>query len=81
MKATTKNIILHLLGIITSAALCIYTFGSAIFYAWMNANGSWSVEKATPWAYGSLIISILFFVLSIYLIVKMIKIINKSNET
>ena len=80
MKTTTKNIIVHLVGIITSAGISLYAFTSAIFYAWMNANGSWSAEKATPWAYGALAICIIFFILSIYLIIKVIKAINEIQH-
>ena len=76
MSNKTKKIILYLFGIVAGAGLCFYFVWATIFYAWMNANGSWSAEKAAPWAYGSLALAVVFFVLAIYIIVKLIKYIN-----
>ena len=81
MNTKSKKVIFYILGIVLSAALSFYAFWSAIFYAWMNANGSWSAEKAAPWAYGSLALSALFFVLFIYFIVKVVKLRKVRHAT
>jgi hypothetical protein len=81
MNKYTKRAILYFLGVVVSTALSFYAFWSAIFYAWMNANGSWPAEKAAPWAYGSLALSGLFFVGFVYFIVKMVKLRKASNAT
>ena len=71
-----KQLALYLVGILLSAAISFYTFWSAVFYGWMNANGSWSAEKSAPWAYGFFSLSVIFCILSVYLIVKSVKFIN-----
>ena len=81
MNSQTKKSLLYFLGIVVSAILSFYAFWSAIYYAWMNANGSWSAEKAAPWAYGSLTLAVIFFVSTIYFIVKIIKSGKSNNAT
>ena len=81
MNKKSKKAILYFIGAVISTCLSLYAFLSAIFYAWMNANGSWSDEKAAPWAYGSLALAAVFFIICVYLIVKMVKLRKVSNET
>ncbi len=81
MNTKVKKAILYVLGLIASAVISFYAVSSTIFYAWMNANGSWSAEKAAPWAFGSLAISIVFIIPFIYFIVKIFKLRNTANAT
>jgi len=80
MNKKTKAITLYIVGVVISAALSFYAFWSAVFYAWMNANGSWSAEKAAPWAYGSLILCGVFFALFVYFIIKIVKLRKKGAD-
>jgi len=81
MNPKTKKIIFYFVAVVVSPILSFYAFWSAIFYSWMNANGSWSAEKAAPWAYGSLALSGFFFILCIYFIVKIVKFRKANNAT
>ncbi len=81
MNKNTKKKIFYYIGIIVSAIACWEAFWAAIFYAWMNANGSWSAEKAAPWAYGALALSGLFFILFVFFIIKVIKLRKVQNAT
>ena len=81
MKKKTKKGIIYFTGIIISAALSFYAFWSAIFYAWMNANGSWTAEKAKPWAFGSLAACAVLLVLAVYFLIKFIQAIKEKSHT
>ncbi len=52
-----------------------YAGVSFIFYAWLNASDpeKWPADKAAVWAYSALGLSIIFFSIFIYCIVKLIK--------
>lgn len=79
MNKTITKAVFYFLGVVTCAVLSFYAFWSAIYYAWMNANGSWTADKAAPWTFGSLTIAIVFFILFIYFIVKMVKLRKASR--
>ena len=81
MKARDKKSILFVLGIFASGIAAFLAFWQAIFYAWMNANGSWTAEEAAPWAYGALAVSLIFFVLFVYFIVKVVKLRKLRDAT
>lgn len=77
----TNKIILYFIGTLISGGLSFYAFMSAVFYSWMNANGSWTAEKAAPWAYSSLVLSVIFFIVFVYFIVKIVKTRKSTNAT
>lgn len=53
---------------------------SFVFYSWLNAAEPerWPAEKATIWAFSSLAIAVLFFVLFFYSVVSLIKASNRE---
>jgi hypothetical protein len=69
-------------GLVVSLPVVGYMGLGFIFYSWLNAAvpERWSVEKAATWAYGSLILAVLFLILFIYCLVSLIKESNKKYK-
>jgi hypothetical protein len=65
-------------GIIISAIVSFYSFWSAIFFIWLNANGAW-VSEAWVKSFSSLLIGIISFALFIYFIKKVVKLNKERN--
>jgi uncharacterized membrane protein len=63
---TKRSRVLCCIGVFLAPIASFFAFWSAIFYAWMNANGSWSPERAAAWAYPCLALSLLFFGLFVW---------------
>jgi hypothetical protein len=38
-----------------------YAFLSVYFYAWLQASGSWSQERASAWSFGAFVVAVLLF--------------------
>lgn len=72
-----KTLILWL-ALFISAPATFYSAMSVIFYSWLNAAEPerWPVEKATIWAGGSLLLTIIFFSIFVYSIVSLVKMAN-----
>lgn len=70
-KAPKRTRVLLWLGAITSPIASYYSFWAAIFYSWMNANGSWSAERAAMWAYPCLALSVIFAASFIWCVCKL----------
>jgi len=63
------------LGAISGLPAAGYFAMSFVFYAWLNAAEPerWPAERAAPWAYGSLILAVLCFVVFVWCAVKLIR--------
>ena len=70
--------ILLWIGLILSLPASAYAGLSVVFYAWLDASRHWPTEKAAVWAYGSLVLAVLFLALFIYCLVSLIKESNKQ---
>ncbi|MES9912830.1 MAG: hypothetical protein ABW126_10595 [Candidatus Sedimenticola sp. 4PFRAG1] len=81
MSKRDNKALLFGLGMFGSGITAFIAFGQAIFYAWKNANGTWTAEQAAPLAYGTLAISAIFFVLCIYFIIKLVKLRKVRDAT
>lgn len=75
---TKRTRILYWVGVVVAPIASFYAFGSFIFYTWMNANGSWSAERAAAWAYPSLALSVIFFGLFVWCVWRLIR--KQSNR-
>jgi hypothetical protein len=38
-----------------------YAFLSVYFYAWLQASGSWSAERASSWSMGAFVVAVVLF--------------------
>lgn len=81
MTPRDKKAILLFLAIVGSGIVAALAFVQSAFYAWMNANGSWSAEEAALWAYGALAVSVGFTALCIYFIIKLLRLPRTRNAT
>ena len=50
-----------------------YALLSAYFYAWLNAAGSWSAERASLWSGAAFLLSCLFGVVSVIAIRRLLR--------
>ena len=50
-----------------------YSLLSAYFYAWLNASGSWSAERASLWSGAAFIFFCVFAVISVVAIIRLFR--------
>ena len=74
-----KKLILWV-ALVLSLPATFYAGMSVIFYSWLNAAEPerWPAEKASIWAGGSLILTVIFFSVFVYCIVSLVKMANKK---
>jgi hypothetical protein len=53
-----------------------YCLLSVYFYAWLNASGSWSVERASLWSGAAFIFFCLFAVIAVVAIIRLLRYYN-----
>ncbi|GIK34953.1 MAG: hypothetical protein AMXMBFR45_07820 [Gammaproteobacteria bacterium] len=56
----------------------IYALLSVVFYAWLNASGSWSAERASLWSGGAFVAFCVLAVVSVAAVVKLIRHYNRQ---
>lgn len=81
MKNRKRLIAVYIVTVILSLGLSFISFWSGVFYSWLNASGSWSAEKAAPYAYGSFALAFVFFVSFAFLAYKLIVVLKSKNGT
>lgn len=65
--------ILLWVGAVLAPFALFYALLSAVFYAWMNANGSWPAERAATWVLSCLVLAVAFLVLFVWCVWKLIR--------
>ena len=77
---TKRKKILSWVGLVVSLPATCYAGGSVIFYTWLNAAEPerWPAEKAALWAYSSLALTLVFFILFVYCLISLIKEANNN---
>ncbi len=53
-----------------------YCVLSAVFYAWLNASGSWSAQRASAWSGSAFVLACFFAAMSAVAIVKLVRYYN-----
>lgn len=77
-QMTNKGIaVLWVCGIVSLLA-SIYLMISFQFYAWLDATRHWPTEKAAIWAYSSLALCVIFFIVFIVCVVKAVRATNEN---
>ena len=80
---TKRRKIVTWIALILSLPVAGYAGMSVIFYAWLTAAQPerWSPERAAPWAYGALALTVFFLALFIYCVVLLIRDANKAYQS
>jgi len=67
-------------GLVVSLPAAAYAGISVILYAWLNAAEPerWPAHRASIWAYSALVLAIIFFLLSVYCLISLIKEANRK---
>jgi len=79
---TKRRKIATWIALVLSLPAAGYAGMSVIFYAWLTAARpeSWSPERAAPWVYGALALTVLFLALFVYCVVSLIRDANKTYQ-
>ena len=81
MEDKSKKKIAYFVGAVLSALASSYALLSSIFYSWMNANGTWSEEKASIATYSAVALSIIFLFITIWFFLKMRQLRKQNKAT
>ncbi len=73
---TKRSRTLLWLGAVLSPVASFFAFWSGVFYAWMNASGSWSAERAAMWAYPCFALALVFLALFGWCVWRLIRLSN-----
>jgi hypothetical protein len=79
---TKRRKIATWIALVLSLPAAGYAGMSVIFYAWLTAAQpqSWPPERAAPWVYGALGLTVLFLALFVYCVVSLIRDANKTYQ-
>jgi hypothetical protein len=75
---TRRRKVLLWLGVCVSLPLAVYAGMSFFFYAWLNASGQWSADRAAVWAYSSAMFAVALAGVFIYCVVSLIREANRA---
>lgn len=80
---TKRRKIATWIALVLSLPAAGYAGMSVISYAWLTAAqpDRWPPERAAPWAYGALALTVLFLALFAYCVVSLIRDVNKTYQS
>ena len=69
-------------SLVLSLPVAFYAGTGFIYYAWRNTADpqNWPAERAAPWAYGHLVLAVLFLGLFVYSVFSLIRAANRKNR-
>ena len=79
---TRRRKIATWVALVLSVPAAGYAGTSVMFYAWLNAAepARWPAERAAPWVYSALALTVLFIALFVYCVVSLVRDANKTYQ-